>query len=396
MSEDKFSHNDIKDENAGKEQITDELPTEESIFGISDEKLHDIPYIDHDHLQPNRKNKFNYYKTLRIIFSIGFLFFTALFINEVFVTPYRINKSIERTKNLYKSDSKIDQVIPTQATSANVSSAVEPNLDTSEVISASIISDPNRDEKGRLLQFKDLLKVNEEVKGWITIPDTNIDYVVMQSSNDDPEYYLTHDIEKQELKAGSLFLDYKSSVENKTQNLVIHGHNMTSSDNMFHYLLQFKKLDYYKERPVFTFDTIYQPGQWKIFAIIVTNGTSNKEPLFNYTRATFQDASDFMNFVYQIRIRSIFHINAVDVNENDQLLTLSTCSYEVKNYRTVIIARKVREGEDASVDVQSVIENPTPLYPGSWYYRYGGKAPELTETFEEALANGEICWYTNE
>ena len=168
---------------------------------------------------------------------------------------------------------------------------------------------------------------------------------------------------------------------------------MTSSDNMFHYLTNFKELDYYKERPVFTFDSIYQKGQWKIFALIITNGTSTKEPLFNYTRPTFTDSSDFLNFIYQLRIRSIYQMDTVDINENDQILTLSTCSYEVKNYRTVIFARKVREGEDIAVDVDSVTINPEPLYPYTWYYRYGGKAPELTPTFEEALEKGEINWY---
>jgi sortase B len=342
---------------------------------------------------PKKKKKLNFYNALRILFSMGFIVFTALFINEVFITPYRINKSIERMKDYYiKPDSTGTQSTPIQTVTVTISPEEPPN--NTEATPVPVIPDPDRDDKGRLLQFQELLKVNNDVKGWITIPDTNIDYVVMQSSNQDPEYYLTRDIEKHELKAGSLFLDYKSSIEMDTKNLVIHGHNMTSTDNMFHYLLNFKNLDYYKERPLFTFDTIYQTGQWKIFAIFVTNGTTKKEPLFNYTRSSFEDSSDFINFVYQLRIRSIFNIEDVDVNENDQLLTLSTCSYEVKDYRTVIIARKVREGEDTTVDVDIVTENPAPLYPSTWYYRFGGKAPELTETFEEALENGEIGWYT--
>jgi sortase B len=409
MSEDKYSMNDKRDGNNDVEQRKDSFSQEtvpetniEEIVEFSSTKINDISVstsIVSDSIQPELKKKVNIYKVLRILFSVGFIVFAALFLNEVIITPYRINKSIERTKELYNNlDLSRTESIPTGAATATLGPKVSDDLvtNTPEVNPASTNTDPNRDEKGRLLQFLELLKVNEDVKGWITIPDSNIDYVVLQSDDEDPEYYLTRDIEKKELKAGSLFLDYKSSVEDNTQNLVIHGHNMTSSDNMFHYLLNYKELDYYKERPVFTFDTIYQTGQWKIFAIIVTNGTSIKEPLFNYTRAAFKDSSDFLNFVYQLRIRSIYHIDTVDVNENDQLLALSTCSYEVKNYRTVIIARKVREGEDTTVDVDSVTVNPEPLYPGSWYYRYGGKAPELTETFEEALNNGEIHWYLPE
>lgn len=322
---------------------------------------------------------------LRIVCLIGFIIFTALFINEVFIGPYRVNKSIEHTKELYDASNSIT------APSATTAPANSEELPSS---TEDIANAPNRDDKGRLLQFKELLSENEDVKGWITIPDSNIDYVVMQSGKEDPEYYLTRDMFGKSIKAGSLFLDYKSSVETPTQNMVIHGHNMTSSDDMFHYLIYYKELDYYKERPVFTFDTIYDTGKWKIFAVFITNGSSSKEPLFNYTKASFEDSSAFLNFVYQLRVRSMYDMDTVDLNENDQILTLSTCSYEVKNYRTVIVARKVREGEDASVDVDSISINPNPLQPETYYYRFGGEAPEIAATFEEALAEGKINWYT--
>jgi sortase B len=334
---------------------------------------------------------------LSIAFSIGFVFFASLLVKEIVITPYQIHQSIERTNRLHLSNRENDNLVTmTPVSTIDISfeqteKNTQSDIDTKEIISA---YDSNRDSKGRLLQFKDLLVVNEDVKGWISIPESNIDYVVMQSAKDDPDYYLTRDIKKQEMKAGSLFLDYKCSVEDKSQNLTIHGHNMTSTDNMFHYLTKFKELDYYIERPVFSFDTIFQNGQWKIFSVFITNGSSAKEEFFDYTRSHFRGSSDFLNHIYQLRIRSLIHINTVDINENDQILTLSTCSYEVKNYRTVIVARKIREGEDTSVDVDSVTINPEPLYPNSYYFRYGGKAPEFTETFEEALENGEIKWYT--
>ena len=244
-----------------------------------------------------------------------------------------------------------------------------------------------------LFSFQELLEENNEVKGWLTIPKSNIDYVVLQSAKEDPEYYLSRNLFKEYDRAGSLFLDCHSSIEDDTQNLVIHGHNMTSTDNMFHYLMNYKELSYYKERPVFTFDTIYEKGEWKIFAVIITNGSSEKEPLFDYTKATFENSSDFFNFVYQVRIRSLYQIDTVDIQEDDQLLMLSTCSYEVDNYRTVVIARKVRDGEDPIVDVNEVVESPHPLYPSSWYLRYGGEAPDFPFTFEEALEEGIIHWY---
>ena len=340
-----------------------------------------------------KKSKINKYKILRYIFTAGFFIFTYLFINDLFIQPYLTNKSLKQIDELYVQPSLSPTDLPitegvTPTSVPSISATVTPAAEVPV-----IVQDPNRDEKGRLKQFSKLLDTNEDVKGWITVPGTNIDYVVLQASKDKPEYYLTRDINKKKLKAGSLFLDYKSSVEEGTQNLVIHGHNMTSTDNMFHHLLDFKELDFYKANPVFTFDTILQTGQWKIFSIFITNGTSEKEELFNYTKSKFMDSSDFLNFVYQLRIRSIFNIDNVDINENDEILTLSTCSYEVKEYRTVIVARKIRVGENANVDVESVTENPHTLYPKTYYYRYGGKAPTLAASFEVALEDGDIKWY---
>lgn len=258
-----------------------------------------------------------------------------------------------------------------------------------------LLSNPNnkRDEEGRLLQFKDLLAANSHVKGWIK--DSTMDYVVLQPSKSNPEYYLFKDFFGDYYKAGSLFLDHRSSVEAPTQNFVIHGHNMISTpEKMFHYIKFYKDVSFYKKHPVISFDTIYEEADYKVFAIIKTTPKADKDYFFEYRQSTFEDSSDFLNFIYQIRIRSLLIVDDVDINENDTLLTLSTCSYEVDNdYRTVVFARKIREGESSKIDMSTVKVNKTPLYCDDWYKQNGGKAPKLPATFEKALDKGNISWY---
>ena len=258
-----------------------------------------------------------------------------------------------------------------------------------------LISNPNnkRDEEGRLLQFKDLLEANSHVKGWIK--DSTMDYVVLQPSKSNSEYYLFKDFFGDYYKAGSLFLDHRSSVEAPTKNFVIHGHNMISTpEKMFHYIKFYKDVSFYKKHSLISFDTIYEEADYKVFAIIKTTPKADKDYFFEYRQSTFEDSSDFLNFIYQIRIRSLIIVDDVDINENDTLLTLSTCSYEVDNdYRTVVFARKVREGESPKVDTKTVKTNKTPLYCDDYYKQNGGKAPKLPATFEEALDKGNISWY---
>lgn len=370
-----------------------DIPTDESMEDSQNMTVADTTILK------AKKRRTSLIKVFRIACMGGFVVFTALFLNEILLQPYLAAKASDKAKSLYQMPVMISPTItdsPKQEKVEDTTSKVE-RTDEGKII---VIPDPNRDEMGRLLSFAPLLEENPDVKGWIQLlnmngeNDTKIDYVVVQSDPSDPEYYLTRDWLGNKVKSGSLFLDLKSSVERNTKNLVIHGHNMTSTDDMFHYLLKYNEREFYDEHPIINFNTIYETGQWKVFSIFITNGAaSEKEDLFDYTVSDFKSDDDFINFIYQLRIRSIYDIDAVDVNEDDQILTLSTCSYEVKNYRTVIVARKVREGEDITVDTSNVYKNPTPLYPYSFYYRYGGKAPKLPATFEEAYDQGLIYWY---
>ena len=85
----------------------------------------------------------------------------------------------------------------------------------------------------------------------------------------------------------------------------------------------------------------------------------------------FENDKDFMNYVYNVRVRSLFNC-PVDVNEDDELVTLSTCSYEFTNFRTVIVARKVRAGESTKVDVSKASLNKNAVWPQVYYSSYGG------------------------
>lgn len=366
-----------------------------------DKPADDGEYLDLDAENIKKRRKKIIIRSLRILFTIGFIVFFILFINEVLIQPIKLKKSINRAKELYNASDTVDtsDVVQDKALVQVSDESIEENP-SHTYLEPTPTPDPNRDEMGRLIKFKKLLEVNEDVKGWIRIDnikgenDTKIDYVVVQSDSQDPEFYLTRDwATKEYLKAGSIFLDHTSSVESNTKNLIIHGHNMTSSDDMFHYLLEYKDLNFLKEHPIINFDTIYEEALWKVFAVCITPGNNERGDFFRFNRSTFQSDRDFLEFIYQIRVRSFFNIDDVDINENDQILTLSTCSYELSNYRIIIVARKLREGEDKAVDTDSIIKNTDVLYPESFYKHYGGKAPDIP-SFDEALQDGLIAWYS--
>ena len=74
------------------------------------------------------------------------------------------------------------------------------------------------------IDFKKLQEINSDVKGWITIENTNINYPILQTNNN--EYYLKHDINKKYSSCGSIFLDCDSDASFTKKNTVIYGHNL--------------------------------------------------------------------------------------------------------------------------------------------------------------------------
>ncbi len=249
--------------------------------------------------------------------------------------------------------------------------------------------------EGVLSDFSKLLEANPDTVGWITVPNTKIDYVVVQSPDDaktiaeggDP-YYLYRDFYGNDTKYGSVFLDYRSGLDAK--NLILHGHHMRDG-RMFANLTDFDQLDVYKNTPVFTFNTLYEKNKWKIISIFKTNTLSWQGEIFNYLRGVFSSDYDFLNFVYELRMRSIIDC-PVDVNENDTIVTLSTCTYDYEDFRFVVVARKVRDGENPAVDVSKAKYNDDTLYPDIWYEYRGGTKPVVT-SFQDAYNKGEITWY---
>lgn len=211
--------------------------------------------------------------------------------------------------------------------------------------------------------FAALKEINPDIVGWITLPNTVIDYPVLQSGTDDPEFYLTHNYKKESTKYGSIFVDSKANLDT-TRNLVLYGHNMRDGQ-MFASILNYVNLDFYKASPVIQFDVEGRETFWKIISIYKTNVLESQGQVFNFVQSSFSNEETFLDFADQVLARSYLDI-PVDVQAGDQLLTLSTCSSEYKDFRTVLVTRRVRDGEDPSVEVESAQRNPSPVLPECW------------------------------
>ncbi len=187
-------------------------------------------------------------------------------------------------------------------------------------------------------EYKSLYNQNKNLIGWLEIADTNIDYPVMQTA--DNEYYLDHNINQEEDKNGTLFLDSACDVVKPSTNFIIYGHNMRSG-NMFGNLDKYKSESYYKDHPMIRFDTIYEKGTYQVMYAFMSHIYKEDEIAFKYYQ--FIDAASEQEFDSDMRSMQemALYDTGVTAQYGDRLLTLSTCDYEESDGRFVVVAKRM-------------------------------------------------------
>ncbi len=237
--------------------------------------------------------------------------------------------------------------------------------------------------EGMNIKYAELYAKNQDLVGWLKIDNTNIDTPIVQSRPDadgniNDEYYLRRNFYKKDDKYGNPFLDSFNTGSELDSNNVIYGHNMTDGLS-FAQLEKYYTIDGFKESPIIRYSTIYKDYYFKVYAVIITNGydSGDNNYLFDYTVTGFMNESNFKTFVDALNERRLYD-TGVDIQSGDKLITLSTCSYEIKQNqmgRLAVVGRLIREGESTSVDTSLATENPNPRYPQIWYDEHGMSNP---------------------
>ncbi|MCL2107352.1 MAG: class B sortase [Oscillospiraceae bacterium] len=190
---------------------------------------------------------------------------------------------------------------------------------------------PPVDTAESLMDFEALHTQGPDIIAWLTVEGTVIDYPVLQGG--DNAYYLRRDIKKQPNKNGALFLDYRVRADFSDFNNVIYGHHMRSG-KMFQNLVKYKDRAFFDRHKT---GYLYTPGRsWRleIFAAAVTDQNSA------FYRYAFLSPAEKDAHLHMLKSTALFYRD-IGVTAEDVLLTLSTCSYEFEDARTVVLARLV-------------------------------------------------------
>lgn len=181
--------------------------------------------------------------------------------------------------------------------------------------------------------FSELLKKNSQTVGWINVPNTKIDYPVVQASDND--FYLHHSFDKSSNSAGWVFADYTCNVQS-SQNLLIYGHNRRDL-SMFGSLKSILD-DNWRSNPenlYINFADENGTGVYKVFSTFICNDAD----VSSYLETNFSTKEDLQQYITKLKKCSIYKFDT-DIENAEKMITLYTC-YGANNQRLLVCAVKV-------------------------------------------------------
>ncbi len=179
----------------------------------------------------------------------------------------------------------------------------------------------------------ELLNKNAQTIGWVSVPNTNINYPIVQSTDND--FYLNHSFDKSSNSAGWVFADYSCKI-GVSQNIIIYGHNRRD-------LSMFGSLKYIlddnwrsnSDNLYINFADLNETGVYKVFSTFICND----EDVNSYLETNFSSNEDLKKYMNKLKNSSIYKFDT-DIENAEKMITLYTC-YGANNQRLLVFAVKV-------------------------------------------------------
>ncbi len=238
--------------------------------------------------------------------------------------------------NWFQDNQKIDKLA--KETSETVEKKEKEDNQNTELINppeASLKDDYWDYIKMNLLEvdFNELLSKNSDTVGWIEVKGTNINYPIVQTTNN--EYYLNHAFDKTKNDAGWVFMDYRNDAKNFDQNTIIYAHSRYNQ-TMFGSLKNILSSSWYnnKNNHIIRMSTPTENTMWQVFSVYTIAAESY------YITPSFSDTNSYQTFLSTLKGRSEVEFSA-NLNVNDKILTLSTCQDNF-GHRVVMHAKLIK------------------------------------------------------
>lgn len=193
----------------------------------------------------------------------------------------------------------------------------------------------------RSIDFAKIKEVNPEVVGWIYIPNTGIDYPILQSEDD--EKYLSTDLNGDESPAGAIYIEKYNNADFSDPVTLMYGHTVFDDDEhklegMFSDLHLFEDPSFLEANP---YIYIYTPQKTMKFQIFSALTFDDRYILGNYQ---FRDPADFQDYLDELRnTPGAIGNRDISVSQDSKILALSTCVGLDSDQRWLVNATQIVE-----------------------------------------------------
>lgn len=179
--------------------------------------------------------------------------------------------------------------------------------------------------------YNNLLTLNSEFKGWISVNDTEINYPLVKADNN--EFYLTHNFKKEENDGGAIFISSNNMQPFSDKNTIIHGHHMKDR-SMFADLEKYKDESFAVDHPIYisTKDKVLKYEVFTVFIEKADNGSYQNN---------FVSYDEYLNYINRLKQKALFNLKGESFTQADKIITLSTCDYDVDDGRLLVCGRLV-------------------------------------------------------
>ena len=269
-----------------------------------------------------KKKKLRFKKWVILVFMLFFLAILS-FSGYKMYEWYKDNQEVKNIKDKVVDDTNVKEKEDNENTE-NINPPVNEADDYWDYIKMSLLE----------VDFNELLAKNSDTVGWIQVKGTNINYPIVQTTNND--YYLTHAFDKTTNDAGWVFMDYRNDAVNFNQNTIIYAHSRYNG-TMFGSLKNILNSSWYtnKENHIIRLSTPSENTLWQGFSVY----TIQKESY--YITTSFSTDESYSEFLNTIKGRSEVDFSGT-VNTGDKVLTLSTCKDNFGN-RVVMHAKLIKK-----------------------------------------------------
>ena len=254
------------------------------------------------------------------VFSVVIIACLVSIFSQVF-TEYKENESFEKLAEIVTEDTTDTTIeaIVRKPNLLNISDS-DDEFQTEQPVYYTTYYQPH--------SVSNLLSINSECFGWISIAGTNMNYPVMHTPSN-PQKYLNRNFYGEYSYSGTPFLDARCSAD--STNLIIYGHHMNNG-TMFADLCNYTDYSYFTEHPTVVLETKDGAFAYSVFSVMKVKSDDDW-----YRFTTVGTEKSYNSRIEYAKEKSIYDTGITPVY-GQQILTLSTCYGDNQNDRILVLA----------------------------------------------------------